>query len=276
MGVALLADQARRGPCCISFDCYGPMLDELGLGDPLRIFDDPRIQVWRKLEDRENASLDATLADGRAVRFHIKRYPPLAGWRRRGTPAQAEARGVELLRRAGIGTIPLAAVGVLPDGRSFTISEHLEGYGQADKLIESGRVSCDTLLEPTAALAARLHEAQLHHRDLYLCHFFVRLDSDRAVTDMRLIDVARVSGLGVLLARRWIVKDLAQFIYSTRALPVSDQQRAAWLDRYCAIRGLSAVQSLGAAVARKANWIARHDARLRNSQPGRNISIPRA
>jgi len=36
------------------------------------------------------------------------------------------------------------------------------------------------LLTPTAQLAAKLHSAGLHHRDLYLCHFMAKVDVDQA------------------------------------------------------------------------------------------------
>jgi hypothetical protein len=152
------------------------------------------------------------------------------------------------------------------------MTEDLAGYDAADKMIERGEMTFDQLLEPTADLAARLHRAGLHHRDLYLCHFFV----NRAGADVRLIDVARVKRLPVLLARRWIVKDLAQFWYSTLTLrAVSDAQRAAWLEHYAQKREINP-QDVRGAIARKVRWIARHDVHLRREQPQRNISIPRS
>jgi hypothetical protein len=247
------------------------LLAEVGLGEAERVFDHPQIRAWRTLADRENATLDATLSDGRPIRLHIKRYAP-----RRGpglSPAEREARGAMLLDRAGIPTLRLVGWGVLPDGRSFTAAADLAGYTAADKLIEAGTVGFDALLEPTADLAAALHDAGLHHRDLYLCHFFAKAEQGQ-ITDIRLIDVARVGLLGVLLARRWIIKDLGQFIFSTHALGVSDAQRDSWLARYAMRRGLGDVARLRRAIDRKVSWIARHDRRLRDRQPGRNISIP--
>src|SRR5205085_11401166 len=137
----------------------------------------------------------------------------------------------------------LVGWGKLIDGRSFTIWQDLAGYTPTDKLVEAG-VPFDRLLVPTADLAAQLHRAGLHHRDLYLCHFMVKLGEDAAdgaateATDVRLIDTARVRRLGGLLTRRrWIVKDLAQFWYSTTKLAVTDEQRSAWLKRYAEQRG---------------------------------------
>ena len=99
----------------------------------------------------------------------------------------------------------------------------------------------------------------------------------RAV-DLKLIDTARVRRLpGLLTRRRWVVKDLAQFWYSTTKLPVTDEQRLAWLARYAGRRGLGAGRDgdrLRRSIERKAGAIGRHDAQLREKQPTRNVSIP--
>ena len=129
------------------------------------------------------------------------------------------------------------------------------------------------LLEPTADLAARLHAAGLHHRDLYLCHFFV--STGHPSTALRLIDAARVKRLPSWpTRRRWIVKDLAQFWYSMRVHPITDQQRQKCLERYVLGLEMGNMASLRKAIERKCAWIARHDRKLNKKQPRRNISIP--
>lgn len=117
---------------------YQPVLRQIGL-DADAVFDHPDIRVWRSIPERENATLDATLADGRHIRLHIKRYAKC--W---GTPAEDEAHGIMLLVRRGIPTVPLIAWGRVPDGRSFIITEDLAGYEPLDKLLESG-LSFDTV-----------------------------------------------------------------------------------------------------------------------------------
>jgi hypothetical protein len=241
---------------------YQPLMRIVGL-DAEAVFTHPHIVAWRKLPDRENCTLDAE-RDGQAVRLHIKRYPVAT------TLAGDEVNAIELLRRASIATIPLVGWGKLADGRSFVISEDLAGYRDAEKLVAAG-TPFESLLQPTADLAARLHAAGLHHRDLYLCHFFAREDHP---ADIRLIDVARVRRLPRFFARRWIVKDLAQFIYSTTSLPISDDQRTRWLTRYVAQRKIDLPSGLRRAIDRKVRWIARDDARTRRTQPTRNVSIP--
>jgi hypothetical protein len=244
-----------------------PILRELGL-DAQTAFDHPDIRVWRELPDRENATLEARLADGRSIRLHVKRYPPSAD---RAKPAEQEARGIQLLERAGIATVPLVAWGNDETGRSFLITEELADQRPLDKLIAQG-LTFDRILKPTADLAARLHNARLHHRDLYLCHFFARFDNPDSPPS--LIDAARVRPLPRIFAQRWIVKDLAQFRYSAMQLAVPEDRLDAWLADYARNRGIRNLRSLRRRVGRKAAWIARHDARLTRRQPGRNISIP--
>jgi hypothetical protein len=245
---------------------FQPIFREAGI-DAEAIFTHPDVKPWRTLKDRENCILDVVRPDGSKIRFHVKRFPPSKGM---GTPADAEVNGLRTLQLEEISTAPLVGWGRLADRRSFVITQDLAGYKAADQLIADG-VPFDRLLEPTADLAARLHGAGLHHCDLYLCHFFAKVTADRV--DLRLIDATRVRRLG-LWARRWIVKDLAQFWYSTLNLPVTQAQRMAWLDRYAAKRKLDSVVRLQRSIQKKSNWIARHDARLREKQPHRNISIP--
>src|SRR5262249_12530001 len=143
-----------------------PIVRELGLTAE-SVFTRPDIVAWRKLPDRENCYLDVTLA-GQPTRLHIKRYPAS-----KTAPAEADVGGLTLLMAQDIPTAQLIAHGRLGDGRSFVILRDLTGFTPGDKLIESGGKFGD-LLVPTADLAAKLHAAGLHHRDLYLCHFMVK------------------------------------------------------------------------------------------------------
>ena len=247
---------------------FQPIFREIGL-DAEAVFDHRQIIPWRTLPDRQNCTLDAELADGTRVRWHIKRY---VATDHPQSPAQHDVQGQRLLESKDIPTAPLIAWGNVADGRSFVIFEDLKGYLPADKLLEK-QACFDALLEPTADLAAKLHHAGLHHRDMYLCHFFAR---PQEAGDLRLIDAARVKRLpGWPMRQRWIVKDLAQFWYSTLKLPINDAQREAWLQRYAGRRGLPSGATLRPSILRKVRQIARHDAKLNLDRPTRNISIPR-
>jgi hypothetical protein len=244
---------------------YQPLMRVVGL-DAEAMFDHPGILAWRKLPDRENCTLDAEL-EGKSIRLHIKRHFNKSA-------AEDEAKAIRLLEEAGIPTVPLVGWGSVDDGRSFVITEDLAGYRDAEKMVAAG-TPFETLLQPTADLAAKLHGAGLHHRDLYLCHFFAKIAGD-GVVDVKLIDPARVARMNNFVTRwRWVVKDLAQFWYSTTTLPaITDEQRERWLRRYADRREICWLPRLRAAIRAKANGIARHDAKLKKSQPTRNISIP--
>jgi hypothetical protein len=233
------------------------MLRKMGL-DAQGVFTDSRIRVWRTLPDRENAVFEFE-----GVKWHIKRY-----WKG-GHNAEKEANGIELLKQSGIPTVPLAAWGVLGDGRGFVISRDLEGFAAGDRLIKEGG-DVQRILETTAAIAGKLHGASLHHRDLYLCHFFLKMSEGNA--RCALIDPARVRRLPWLFKRRWIVKDLAQFGYSLETAGLAGDVFEKWLGRYEKSGGW-AVGGLRKAINRKIGWIARHDAALKKSQPTRNVSI---
>jgi len=77
-----------------------------------------------------------------------------------------------------------------------------------------------------------------------------------------------------MVARRWIVKDLAPFWYSTLRLKITDRQRSHWLEEYLRHRGLAQDAGLTKAIERKVRSIARHDARLHQKRPERDVSIP--
>lgn len=232
--------------------------------DSERVFGHPRIQPWRTLPDRENCTLVADLAGGRHIFWHIKRYAAVPG----KTPVEKEVAGITLLENAGIATVSVVGYGKLEDSRSFLILENLDGYTAGDRWIEQGR-TINPFIDAVADLAARLHRAGLHHRDLYFCHFMLRSDP----LDVRLIDAARVQRLGRGPSRlRWIVKDLAQLWYSLPA----DSPRQQIMDRYLRAMGWTGVRGkiVQAWVHAKARAIGRHDMRLRRKQPKRNISLP--
>ncbi|HZZ44941.1 MAG TPA: lipopolysaccharide kinase InaA family protein [Tepidisphaeraceae bacterium] len=245
---------------------YSSLLRELGL-DAETFFTHPDIRIWRSITERENATLDAVRGDGSAIRLHIKRYRAVTG---KKSPAEMEAEGIRLLQQAGIPTVPLVGHGRLADGRSVIVSEDLAGYQAADKAVSEG-LQIQQLTPGLAEMVGKLHRAGLHHRDLYLCHFFVN-----AGLELRLIDAGRVKKLpGKLTAWRWVVKDLAQLLHSMREIGISDAVFWDYLEKYGVKKGMRSTFWLGIFVRMKAGRIARHDRNLRADQPMRNVSIPK-
>jgi len=250
---------------------YQPLARRAGL-DARAIFEHPAIHVWRTLPDRENAYIDLDDDQGKRSRWHIKRFPAPNDF---PVPAEDQFESHALFVAEQIPTAQLVGWGNLTDNRSFIIFDNLAGYTPADKLLEAG-FPFERLLAPTAKLAALMHTRGLHHRDMYLCHFMIRPQGDDdSNLDIRLIDTARVRKLPTLFGRsRWVVKDLAQYLYSTRNLPVNQTQRDAWLDHYARERGMPSSANLRGPAQRKMKRIAAHDAKLIRKRPQRNVSIP--
>jgi hypothetical protein len=244
---------------------YADLLRRVGLADGMSVFEHAGIQPWRSIAERENCVLDVE-----GTRLHVKRNKK--GYR----GVDDEVAGIRLLQKAGIATVPLMGYGRLHDGRGFVITEHLHDHEDCERLLERG-TPFDSLLEPTARVAGKLHGAKLHHRDLYVGHFWARADAGATSSSdaVRLIDAARVKPLPRFFATRWAVKDVAQFLFSLRRFAIPDQQVRRWLGVYAQSGGHAITESFRRRVDRKADWIARHDARLRQANPTRNVAIDR-
>ena len=245
---------------------YADRLRAAGLVDAQSVFDLPAIEVWRSITERENCVLDD--AGGR---LHIKRN------KKGYSGAADEAAKLQLLKRANVPSVPLAGYGKLNDGRGFLITDDLAGYEDAEVLVKADLAAFERLLKPTAALAAKLHAAGLHHRDLYLCHFYVK--SGNGGFDVRLMDAGRVAQWPRWLKRRWLIKDLAQFGFSLSRLELEGDVFDRWLAEYGLLVGTAIPAKFDVAlrrdIARKIAWIGRHDAKLRARQPTRNVAIDR-
>jgi len=85
-----------------------------------------------------------------------------------------------------------------------------------------------SLIAEMARLTRALHECHCFHKDLYLCHFYIpRTDTGRLPEwrgTVHLIDLHRLS------RHRWTrplwqVKDLAQLLYSSEIVGVTDRDR---------------------------------------------------
>lgn len=241
------------------------ILGRFGL-DVRHVFDDPRIQVWRDLHERQNAFLERPGGTEGPARLHIKRYKAPFG-----PDAAVEARAIGLLIEHAIPTVPLVAWGMAADGRGFLITSDLTGLVPADRAIGEG-MPADRLLPRVAALAARLHTARLHHRDLYLCHFFVHPAQDDM--PLHLIDPGRVARLPAFpLDLRWIIKDLAQLCYSLREADLTAHEPAT-IDAYFREAKVPCPSLIRLLLPLKIASIARHDRRMQQRGSQRRVSIP--
>ena len=161
---------------------------------------DGGLEGWTVEKDRASHVNARRLHGGRE--FHLK-------WFRHGVlgnPGRAEWRNAARIAALGLPTVVATGWGRHPGG-SFVVLEGSPGR-PGDAWIRSG-VGGKALRSVTRELAAgvaRMHDANLCHRDLNVYHVLV----DGCA--FRLIDVGRVMRF---VRRRWIVKDLASLLHST-------------------------------------------------------------
>ena len=84
-----------------------------------------------------------------------------------------------------------------------------------------------------AAVARRFHAAGYNHRDFYCGHFFVR-EPARGKFEIRLIDLQRVQRRR-RFRRRWIVKDLAQLVWSAPRDRIACTHKLAFMRYYLGV-----------------------------------------
>lgn len=113
-----------------------------------------------------------------------------------------------------------------------------------------------------AALARLLHGQDRYHKDFYLCHFYVPAPQAYSPNPgtVHLIDLHRL-GHHHWLRRRWLVKDLAQLLFSTWGVAgVTNHDRLTFLRSYLGTPFFGERErSLVRAVVRKAKRYARHN-----------------
>ncbi len=202
--------------------------------------------------------LDADGPEPRRLAVYLKRHSSAPWWRRLlatlwpgggWSPAFQEWDHLEWARAAGV-PVPetvAAAEYVGPAGRlsSFLAVEELYDMlplHEAVPLAASRLAPADFrrwkrgLTAEVARLTRLLHDRRRFHKDLYLCHFFVRRD-DAADPDTAwrgrvfLIDLHRL-GFHPWMWLWWSMKDLAQLLYSTEIPGVGPRDRLYFWRRY--------------------------------------------
>jgi heptose I phosphotransferase len=162
------------------------------------------------------------------------------------SPAAAEWAHLERARGLGVSVPDVVAAGerIGPWGalQSFLIIAELEGCLPLNEALpilsarlpapEFHRVKRQLVME-MAAMTAKLHGANVFHKDLYLCHFFLEPNLSGANgRRLTLIDLHRL-GEHRLTSVRWQVKDLAQLLYSTFDVrEIDDRDRARFWMHY--------------------------------------------
>ena len=179
----------------------------------------------RDLPTRSNHVL---VADG--LHIHVKRTKK--GRRPR------EAHAIEIARAARVPTAVVAFRGSDPRHGAVTGTLDLAPARPFDELLLEGalgRWQIRRTFEVLADAVATLHDAKRNHRDLYLCHVFVRFEGRKP--KIALIDLERLRKHRRLLGPR-VVKDLAAVVASIPEGSVPGQQAARFLLRYMVRRDI--------------------------------------
>lgn len=131
--------------------------------------------------------------------------------------ALAEKRAIEAVTSLGIPTMKVAGYGERGTNpatlQSFIVTEEIADTVTLEELTADWRARPPSfrekqrLLRGVAAIARRLHEHGINHRDFYLNHF--RLQGDR----LFLMDLHRAQ-LRAAIPRRWRIKDIGALYFS--------------------------------------------------------------
>lgn len=182
--------------------------------------------VFKKKKVRSVVRFELDSSDGKKA-FYLKRHfevDPSRGGRggiagffkgRRPEDARNEWERIIELTESGFQTMVPVAYGESKDG-SLTLTEELYDAVRVEDHIpalagggEAGIKEKRDIIERVAKLAAKFHAMGFNHQDFYLGHIFIR----PATGELFLVDLQRVQRRSPPV-ERWIVKDLAQFVFS--------------------------------------------------------------
>jgi heptose I phosphotransferase len=233
---------------------------------------------------RERTTTRIVLPDRRTggdAAFYLKRHAPVPlkeyikpllrlRWPILG--ARNEWNAILQFHDAGLPTMTPVALGQCGH-RSLLLTRAIEGCRKLSDLLAEcavsvgsrkraplrpGAVDAGSLIPRLARLARTMHAAGLHHQDFYLTHLLVPGQDDGET--LYVIDLGRVRQRR-RLARRWIVKDLAQLNYSAAGTSQAERQR--FLEAYLGRPLEAADRHLIRRIERKTRAIGRHSRKNR-------------
>jgi len=160
--------------------------------------------------------------------------------------AGTEYRAARHLARCGVPSLRVAGFGCRgfdPAAReSFLVTEELAGCLSLERLCEPWPGvpppprSKRLLIDAVAGLARRMHGCGLNHRDFYLCHILLQVDSLQgaaSAADLRLhlVDLHRAQ-LRAVVPRRWRAKDLGALYFSAMDIGLTRRDLLRFLRSY--------------------------------------------
>jgi hypothetical protein len=280
-------------------EAFRPLLEAAGLMDLDRLMALEGGESCREAPGRSTVRLELPAPAGGRRACYLKRYTaaPLLKRLRRMlsvnppiSMASGEARGIARLASIGIASMRVVAFGEAFSWRGWSersclVTEEVAGATQADDYCQAhfappappeAIAARRRLVRSIAGLARRLRQADLSHRDFYLCHILVR-PVERAEPVLHLIDLQRLTRHGRGIGERWVVKDLAALLFSSWPSPATGIRSEVFTDSDClrfacayfGVRRLTAEHKrMLRHVVAKARAIACHEQRRRARQEG--------
>ncbi len=156
--------------------------------------------------------------------------------------AENEYRAIRRCEELGVATMTIAGYGRRgwnpARQQSFLITDELVDVVSLEDVCRDWPASPPQpgmkriLIREVAAVARKLHENGVNHRDFYLCHFLAKRSSLYAANpELHLIDLHRVQ-LRRQVPRRWLVKDLGGLLFSTFDIGLSRRDWFRFLRHY--------------------------------------------
>jgi len=221
------------------------------------------------LRERTTTRLDFGRADGATCTLYLKRHQrpriaelikPLLRLTRPIVGARNEWEAILRFHEIGIATMIPVALGEA-GGRSFLITEGIPSCQKLTAWLDAHKhsvhngelASLRKIAAGVADVARTMHAVGMHHQDFYLTHLM--LPQSGAPAPIHVLDLGRARSHS-RLARRWIVKDLAQLNYSADG--VSSSERLRFLNRYLGRRLTRSDRALVRSIVSKSRAIARH------------------
>ena len=200
----------------------------------------------RDIERRSNIKLELTDRTF-FLKYHqasspFDRVRALLGRIETIAPGIIEFRNITLLEKSGFPVMDVVACGEKKNsglfGESFIMTEQIPGAEPLDDYCKNKLAPLLTgekllrkraIIKELGELIRRFHAFGFNHRDLYLCHVFIRHNNDQPV--LYIIDLQRMQKRKAR-RRRWLVKDIAQLNYSSRFAGITDRDRMRFLRSY--------------------------------------------
>lgn len=192
--------------------------------------------------------------------------------------ARNEWLAIRRLEELGVATMRIAGFGErgLPPARlqSFLITDELTNTASLEDYCRNWPAEAPppalkrALIEKVAKVSRQLHNNGINHRDYYICHFLLDLNTVTAPFEaerlvLYLIDLHRVQ-MRTRTPHRWVLKDLAGIHFSSMDIGLTLRDRLRFMKSYrdCPLRLiLREERSFWCSVERKAQKLFRKGVR---------------